>query len=152
MIFPDSDLESALSILLTLICLDMLSYQKKFRFFPYSNLCVFHFLKLHDNVYNDKRRVIPTYVDPLTSILAAKARSWQIHTISWQPKIPFQDFHQNLTKYYYTKIVSHHDGQKSKIIKNTIPSVQAAETQSKGSFHPTTTVFTCFYNQNASTC
>ena len=32
--------------------------------------------------------------------------------------------------------------------KNTIPSVQAAETQSKGSFHPTTTISTRFYNQN----
>ena len=33
--------------------------------------------------------------------------------------------------------------------KNTIPSVQAAETQSKGSFHPTTTISTRFHNQNA---
>ena len=35
------------------------------------------------------------------------------------------------------------------IQKNTIPSVQATETQSKGSFHPTTTIFTRFPNQNA---
>ena len=41
------------------------------------------------------------------------------------------------------------DGQNSKIIKNTIPSVQAAETQSEGSFHPTTTISTRFRNQNA---
>ena len=33
--------------------------------------------------------------------------------------------------------------------KNTIRSVQAAETQSKGSFHPTTTISTRFHNQNA---
>ena len=31
-------------------------------------------------------------------------------------------------------------------------SVQAAETQSEGSFHPTTTISTRFHNQNASTC
>ena len=35
------------------------------------------------------------------------------------------------------------------LLKNTIPSVQAAETQSKGSFHPTTTISTRFHNQNA---
>ena len=29
--------------------------------------------------------------------------------------------------YHHSKIVSYHDGQNSKIIKNTIPSVQAAE-------------------------
>ena len=33
-----------------------------------------------------------------------------------------------------------------------MPSVQAAETQSEGSFHPTTTISTRFHNQNASTC
>ena len=33
--------------------------------------------------------------------------------------------------------------------KNTIPSVQAAETQSKGSFHSTMTISTRFHNQNA---
>ena len=49
----------------------------------------------------------------------------------------------------YSKIVSYHDGQNFKIIKNTRPSVQAAETQSKGSFHPTTTITTRFHNQNA---
>ena len=38
------------------------------------------------------------------------------------------------------------------ILKNTIPSVQAAETQSEGSFHPTTAISTCFHNQNAPTC
>ena len=53
---------------------------------------------------------------------------------------------------HYFNIVSYHDGQNSKIIKNTIPSVQAAETQSEGSFHPTTTISTRFHNQNASTC
>ena len=31
---------------------------------------------------------------------------------------------------------SYHDGQNSKIIKYTMASVQAAETQGKGSFHP----------------
>ena len=36
-----------------------------------------------------------------------------------------------------------------RLYKNTIPSVQAAETQSKGSFHPKTTISTRFYNQNA---
>ena len=45
---------------------------------------------------------------------------------------------------------SYHDGQNFRIIKkNTIPSVQTAETQSKGSFHPTTTISTRFHNQNA---
>ena len=52
---------------------------------------------------------------------------------------------------HYSKIVSYHDGQNSKITKNTIPSVQAAESQSNGSFHPTTTISTRFHNQNAST-
>ena len=33
--------------------------------------------------------------------------------------------------------------------KNTISSVQATETQSKGSFHPTTTISTRFHNQTA---
>ena len=32
-----------------------------------------------------------------------------------------------------------------------MPSLQAAETQSEGSFHPTTTIFTRFHNQNSST-
>ena len=32
-----------------------------------------------------------------------------------------------------------------------MPSVQAAETQSEASFHPTTTISTRFHNQNAST-
>ena len=36
-----------------------------------------------------------------------------------------------------------------RLLKNTIPSVQAAETQSKGSFHSTTTIPTRFHNQNA---
>ena len=49
----------------------------------------------------------------------------------------------------YSKIVSYHDGQNFKIIKNTIPLVQEAETQSKGSFQPTTTISTRFHNQNA---
>ena len=31
---------------------------------------------------------------------------------------------------------SYHDGQISKTMKNTMASVQAAETQSKGLFHP----------------
>ena len=53
---------------------------------------------------------------------------------------------------HYSKIVSHHDGQNSKNIKNTIPSVQAAETQSEGSFHPTTSISTRFNNLNAPTC
>ena len=34
-----------------------------------------------------------------------------------------------------------------RLLKNTIPSVQAAETQSKGSFHPTTTISTRFHNK-----
>ena len=49
-------------------------------------------------------------------------------------------------------MLSYHDGQNSKIIKNTIPLVQAAETQTEGLFHPTTTFSTRFHNQNASTC
>ena len=53
---------------------------------------------------------------------------------------------------HFSNIVSYHDGQNSKIIKNTTPSVQAAETQSKGSFHPTTTISTSFHYQNVSTC
>ena len=53
---------------------------------------------------------------------------------------------------HYSKIVSYHDGQNSKITKNTIPSVHAAETQSEGSFHLTTTISTRFHNQNAPTC
>ena len=53
---------------------------------------------------------------------------------------------------HYFKIVSYHEKQNSTIIKSTIPSVQTAETQSKGSFHPTTTISTRFHNQNASTC
>ena len=36
--------------------------------------------------------------------------------------------------------------------KNTTPLEQAAETQSEGSFHPTTTISTRFHNQNAPTC
>ena len=52
----------------------------------------------------------------------------------------------------YSNIVSYHDGQNSKIIKNTTLSVQAAETQSEGLFHPTTTISTRFHNQNAPTC
>ena len=52
---------------------------------------------------------------------------------------------------HYSKIVSCHDGQNFKIVKNTIPSVQVAETKSKGSIHPTTTISTRFHNQNAST-
>ena len=76
-----------------------------------------------------------TRVDPLTSILAVMARSCQTLTTSWQPWVPWQDSHQDLTEIiHYFKIVSYHDGQNSKIIKNTIPSVQASETQSEG-FH-----------------
>ena len=66
-----------------------------------------------------------TWVDPLTSILAVLAKSYQILTTSWR-----------------------HGSQDC---KNTIPSVQAAETKSKGSFHPKTTISTGFHNQNAST-
>ena len=40
-------------------------------------------------------------------------------------------------------------GQTSKIMRNTISSVQAAETLSKGYFHPTMTISTRFHNQNA---
>ena len=88
-----------------------------------------------------------TRIDPLTSILAVLARSCQILTTSWQPWIPWQDSYQDLTKIIpYSKIVSYHYGQNSKIIKNTIPSVQAAETQSEGSFRPTTTISTRFHN------
>ena len=39
-------------------------------------------------------------------------------------------------------MVSYHDRQMSKIIKNTKPSTQSAETQSEGSFHPKTTICT----------
>ena len=53
---------------------------------------------------------------------------------------------------HYSNIVSYHNGQNSKIIKDAIPSVQAAETQPEGSFHPTTTISTRFHNQNDSTC
>ena len=68
-------------------------------------------------------------------------------TISWQ------DSYYDLTKIiHYSKMVSYHDGQNSQVIKNTITSVQAAETQSRDSFHPTTTVSTRFHHQNASTC
>ena len=88
-------------------------------------------------------------VEPLTSILAVLARSRQILSTSWQPWIPWQDLTKIL---HYSKIVSYHNGQNSKIIKNTVTSVQAAESQSKGSFHPTTTISTTFHNQNASTC
>ena len=89
-------------------------------------------------------------VDPRTSILAVLTRSCQILTTSWQPWIPWQDFRQDLTKIiHYSKIVSYHDGLNSKIIQNTIPSVQAAKTQSEGSFHPTTTFSFPFQNQNA---
>ena len=49
---------------------------------------------------------------------------------------------------HYSKIVSYDNGQDSKIVNNNIFSVQAAETQSKGSFHPTTTIFTRFLDQN----
>ena len=52
---------------------------------------------------------------------------------------------------HYSKIASCHDGQNSKIVKNNIPSVQGAETRSKGSFHLATTISTRFHNQNAST-
>ena len=52
---------------------------------------------------------------------------------------------------HYSKIDYYHVGQNSKVLKNTIPSVQAAETQSKGSFNPTTTISTRFHIQNAST-
>ena len=94
-----------------------------------------------------------TRVDLLTSILAVLARSYQILTSSWQPRIPWQDSFKDFTKIiHYSKIVSYHDGQNSEIIKTTILSVQAADTQSKGSFHPTTTISTRFHYQNASTC
>ena len=54
-------------------------------------------------------------------------------------------FLQDLTKIiHFSKIVSYHDRQNSKIIKNTIPSVQAAETQSEGSFHPEAIFFLVF--------
>ena len=57
-----------------------------------------------------------------------------------------------LIRSYYDKTLfqDRNDGQNSKIIKNIIPSVLAAETQSKGSFHPTTTISTRFHHQNAS--
>ena len=42
-------------------------------------------------------------VDPLTSILAAMARSWQILTTSWQPWIPWQNSHKDLTKKYLSR-------------------------------------------------
>ena len=57
-----------------------------------------------------------------------------------------------LRSYSDNTLLLYHDGQNSEIIKNTIPSVQAAETQFKGSFHPTTAIFTRSHNQNASTC
>ena len=63
---------------------------------------------------------------------------------------PWQDsFQDRYPKIHYSKIVSYHDRQNSKIIKNTMSSVQAAETQSEGSFHPTTTISARFHNQNA---
>ena len=45
---------------------------------------------------------------------------------------------------HYSKIASYHNGQNSTIIKNTIPSVRAAETQYKGSFYPTMTILLVF--------
>ena len=95
---------------------------------------------------------IVSRVHPLTSILAVLARSCQFFTTSWQPLIPWQGSYQDLTKIiHYSKIVSCHDGQNFKIVKNTTPSVQAYETQSKGTIHPTTTISTRFHNRNAST-
>ena len=93
-----------------------------------------------------------TRVDPLTSILAVFARLCQVFTTSWQPRIPWKDSFQDLTEIiHYSKIVSCHDGQNFKIVKNAIPSVQSVETLYKGSFPPTTTISTRFHNQNAST-
>ena len=90
--------------------------------------------------------------DPLTSILAVLARSYQTLITSWRPWNPRQESYQDLTKIiHFSKIVTCHDGQNSKNIKNTIPSVQAAENHFKDSFHPTTTIYT-LHNQNAPTC
>ena len=89
-------------------------------------------------------------VDPLSSILAVLARSCQILTTSWQPWIPWQDSYQDLTKIIL--IPRSYLITMDKILglqKNSIPSVQAAETQSKGSIRPTTTISTRFHNQNA---
>ena len=48
-------------------------------------------------------------------------------------------------------MVSYRNGQNSKIMKNNIPSVQAAETQPEGSFYPSTTIYIRFPYQKAST-
>ena len=76
---------------------------------------------------------LATRVDPLTSILAVLARSCQFLTTSWQPWIPrfidsldpciprFIPTRFLLRSYQdntYSKIVSYHDEQNSKIIKN----------------------------------
>ena len=79
-------------------------------------------------------------------------RSCQILTTSWQLWNPWQDC-QDITKIIqYSKIVSFHDRQNFMIIKSTIHSVQAPETQADGAFHPTTTISTRFHYENASTC
>ena len=98
-----------------------------------------------------KKLLLFARVDPLTSILALLARSCQILTISWQPWIPWRDSYYDLTKIIHSsKVVYYHYGQNSKFIKNTLPSVQAAETQSNGSFYPTRTICTRFHNQKCS--
>ena len=89
----------------------------------YKGIKVFDHITVKRVSWGDNPRpLIGDHCDPLTSILPVLARSCQILTTSWQPwKI-----------IYYSEIVSYHDGQNSKIIKNTRPSVQAAETLSKG--------------------
>ena len=104
------------------------------------------------NLFHVSESCATTRVDPLTSILAVLTRSCQILLTPWQPWISWQDSYYDLTEIvHYSKIVSCHGGQNSKIIKNIITSVQAAETQSEASFQPTKTISTRFHNQNAST-
>ena len=90
-----------------------------------------------------------SHVDFLNTILAILAKLYQILTTSGRPRNPWRDSYQDLTK----TIQFGRSYLIAKIIKNTIPSVQAVEIQfkGKGSFHPTTITSTRFRNQNAST-
>ena len=72
----------------------------------------------------------------------AMVHRWPMDGLPWDPNSGNTLFQDRI----------YHNGQKSTIIKNTIHSVRAAETQYKDTFHPTMTIFTRFHNQNASTC
>ena len=57
-------------------------------------------LSLHGNIGGWRMLLVLVHsqVDPLTSILAVLARSYQVLTTSLQPWIPCQDFYKDLTK------------------------------------------------------